>query len=146
MSVRLHVSKSSTWLKSLSSLKQNIDGQKRSILHNRILPSRSCNCRVKTECPMSTNCFKELVVHQATVSTEDHNPTQTYVGLTGKQLILLKLDIQLKSPCFLMQTKGAKYIHLVYERKLVKVWTLKFPKFFHQHLPEFVFVLVFWHC
>ena len=31
---------------------------------------------------MSGNCVKESVVYQATVSTEDHNPPQTYVGLT----------------------------------------------------------------
>ena len=42
----------------------------------------SCNCRVKTECPLSGNCLKESIVYQATVSTEDHNPPHTYVGLT----------------------------------------------------------------
>ena len=63
-------------------LKQNIDRHNKSILHNKIMPPRSCNCRVQTECPLSGNCLKESVVYQATVSTEDHNPPQTYVGLT----------------------------------------------------------------
>ena len=66
----------------MPNLKQNIDGHNKSILHNKIVPPRSCNCRVKTECPLSGNCLKESVVYQATVSTEDHNPPQTYVGLT----------------------------------------------------------------
>ena len=48
----------------------------------KIVPPTFCNCRVKTECPISGNCIKESVVYQATVSTEDHHPPQTYVGLT----------------------------------------------------------------
>ena len=66
----------------MPNLKQNIDGHNKSILHNKIMLPRSCNCRVKTECPLSGNCLKESVVYQATISTEDHNPPQTYVGLT----------------------------------------------------------------
>ena len=66
----------------MPNLKQNIDGHNKSILHKKIVPPRSCNCRVKTECPMSGNCLKESVVYRATVSTEDHHPPQTYVGLT----------------------------------------------------------------
>ena len=31
---------------------------------------------------MSGNYLKESVVYRATVSTEDHNPPQAYVGLT----------------------------------------------------------------
>ena len=52
---------------------------------------------------MSGNCLKESVVYQATVSTKDHNPPQTYVGLTENSL---KLDIQITNPRFLMQIKG----------------------------------------
>ena len=66
----------------MPNLKQNIDGHNKSILHNKIVPPRSCNCIVKTECLNSGNCLKELVLYQATVSAEDHNPSQTYMGLT----------------------------------------------------------------
>ena len=67
----------------MPNLKQNIDGHIKSILHKKIVPPRSCNnCRVKTECPMSGNCLKESVAYQAIISTEDHHPPQTYVGLT----------------------------------------------------------------
>jgi len=41
---------------------------------------------------MSGNCLKELVVYQATVSTEDHKSPQPYLGLTENYF--LKLDIQ----------------------------------------------------
>ena len=46
----------------MPNLKQNIDGHNKSILHKKIVPPRSCNCRMKTECPMSGNCHKESVV------------------------------------------------------------------------------------
>ena len=66
----------------IPNLKQNIDGHNKSILHKKIVPPRSCNCRVKTECHMSGNSLKESVVYQASVSTEDHHLPQTYVELT----------------------------------------------------------------
>ncbi len=42
----------------------------------------ACNCRNKTKCPMSNNCLVESIVYQATVSTNDNKPPETYVGLT----------------------------------------------------------------
>ena len=38
--------------------------------------------RKKEECPMSKKCLVESIVYQATVSTNDNSPPQTYVGLT----------------------------------------------------------------
>ena len=38
--------------------------------------------RRPADCPMSGDCLKSSVVYQATVTTEDSRPTQTYVGLT----------------------------------------------------------------
>ena len=49
----------------MPNLKQNIDGHNKSILHDKIVPPRSCNCRVKTECPMSGKYLKESVVYIA---------------------------------------------------------------------------------
>ena len=66
----------------MSNLKQNIDGHNKSILHKKIVPPKTCNCRKPAECPMEGNCLKESVIYQATVTTEDNNPPQTYVGLT----------------------------------------------------------------
>ena len=67
----------------MPNLKQNIDGHNKSILH-KVVPPRSCNCRVKTKCPMSGNCLKESVVYQATVSTEDHHPPSDLRGTNRK--------------------------------------------------------------
>ena len=66
----------------MSNLKQSIDGHNKSILRKKIVPPKTCNCRRPAECPMDGNCLKESVIYQATVTTEDNNPPQTYVGLT----------------------------------------------------------------
>ena len=66
----------------MSSLKQNIDGHNKSVLHKKIVPPKTCNCRKPAECPVDGNCLKESIVYQATVTNEDNNPLQTYVGLT----------------------------------------------------------------
>ena len=59
----------------MSNLKQSIDGHNKSISRKKIVPSKTCKC-------MDGNCLKELVIYQATVTTEDNNPSQTYMGLT----------------------------------------------------------------
>ena len=68
----------------MPNLKQKIDGSNKSILQKTTAPStlKACNCRRPADCPMSGDCLKSSVVYQATVTTEDSRPTQTYVGLT----------------------------------------------------------------
>ena len=68
-------------MRSLEELR-SIDGHDKSILHKKIVPPKTCNCRIPAECSMDSNCLKELAFYQATVTTEDNNPPQTYVGLT----------------------------------------------------------------
>ena len=43
---------------------------------------KAFNCRIPEDCPMAGNCLISSVVYQATVTTEDNRPAQTYVGLT----------------------------------------------------------------
>ena len=45
--------------------------------------NENCNCQQKDDCPLSQNCLVESVVYQATVTREDNNERQTYVGLTA---------------------------------------------------------------
>ena len=66
-------------------MKQNIDGHNKSTLqsHIRIRTSlKSCNCRKPSDCPMAGNYLKGSIAYQATVTTEDSKPNQTYVRLT----------------------------------------------------------------
>ncbi len=44
---------------------------------------KNCNCRQKDDCPLSQKCLVESVVYQATVTRDDNNDQQTYVGLTA---------------------------------------------------------------
>ena len=70
---------------------------------NRIVPSRSCSYRAKTECPTSGNCRKESVVYPATVSQSIITlPKATWT----ERKILLKPDIQITNPRFLKQTNA----------------------------------------
>ena len=41
-----------------------------------------CNCRDPSSCPLPGNCNAESVIYQATVTTDDSNPPQTYIGHT----------------------------------------------------------------
>ena len=66
----------------MSNIKRNIDGHNKSVLTTKNVATRNCNCRKPADCPMNGNCLKQSVVYQATVSTNDGRPDQTYVGLT----------------------------------------------------------------
>ena len=68
----------------MPSLKKKIDGRNKSTLQKTTTPpiSKEYNCRRPADCPMAGNCLKSSVVYQATVTTEDSRPVQTYVGLT----------------------------------------------------------------
>ena len=66
----------------MSNIKHNIDGHNKSVLSKKNVATRNCNCRKPADCPMNGDCLKQSVVYQATVSTNDGRPDQTYVGLT----------------------------------------------------------------
>ena len=68
----------------MPNLKQKIDGRNKSILQKTNAPPilKACNCRRPADCPMAGNCLRSSVIYQATVTTEDSKPDQTYVGLT----------------------------------------------------------------
>ena len=66
----------------MSNIKHNIDGHNKSVLSKKNAATRNCNCRKPADCPMNDDCLKQSVVYQATVSTNDGRPDQTYVGLT----------------------------------------------------------------
>ena len=43
---------------------------------------KTCNCRIKDDCPLQQKCLTEAVVYKATIKTQ--NDTQTYIGSTEK--------------------------------------------------------------
>ncbi|CAB4040461.1 Hypothetical predicted protein, partial [Paramuricea clavata] len=69
----------------MPNIKQTIDGHNKTKLSKTATTSEesTCNCRKKEECPMSKKCLVESIVYQATVSTNDNSPPQTYLKCKG---------------------------------------------------------------
>ena len=51
-------------------------------VENKHATPKECNCQKKENCSLSGMCVSECVVYQATVTTEDDWPNESYVGLT----------------------------------------------------------------
>ena len=67
----------------MPNVKQAVDGHNKANLSQTSTSyENTCNCRNKERCPIDRNCLAKSVVYQATVSTDDNRPSQTYVGLT----------------------------------------------------------------
>lgn len=68
----------------MNNIKQSIDGHNKSIIQKTTnsTPQKKCNCRKPDDCPMSGNCLQKCIIYQATITTDDNQPPQTYVGLT----------------------------------------------------------------
>jgi len=68
----------------MPNLKQKIDGNNKSALQKTSTPPtlKACNCQRPADCPMTGDCLRSSVVYQATVTTEDSWPAQSYIGLT----------------------------------------------------------------
>ena len=73
----------------MNNTKQIIDKHNKLILNsskhdettgNRV-DKKSCNCRQKVTCPLNGNCLQSSVIYQATVTRNDNNTTETYIGL-----------------------------------------------------------------
>ena len=46
------------------------------------VPPKACNCRQPAHCRLDGNCWKSAVIYQATVTTDDNRPAESYVDLT----------------------------------------------------------------
>ena len=76
----------------MNNTKQIIDNHNKRILHSSYSPytkdnkdsstNKTCNCRQKNNCPLNGNCLRSSVVYQATVTRNDNNTSETYIGLT----------------------------------------------------------------
>ena len=71
----------------MPNVKQIIDGHNKAILKKAAQPQqdsrgeKTCNCRVKDECPLNGECLIKEIVYQAKVTTEDS--FETYIGMTA---------------------------------------------------------------
>ncbi len=72
----------------MTNVKQTIDGHNKAVLKmnnpdNKTQLDNGCNCKSRDKCPLPGKCLTKSIVYQATVSTNDNKPDQTYVGLTS---------------------------------------------------------------
>ena len=45
-------------------------------------PTPGCNCRIQNSCPLNGKCLTTELVYQATVTGNDNQQEETYIGLT----------------------------------------------------------------
>ena len=65
----------------MSNIKQNIDRQNKSTIqysHAWVWSQKFCNCRKPSDCPKNGYCLRKSTVYQATVTTEDNKPKETF--------------------------------------------------------------------
>ena len=68
----------------MPNLGKKISAHNRSVLQQpQAKPTKTCNCRTPSSCPLSGECLTDSVVYQATVKSEGRE--ETYIGLTGDQ-------------------------------------------------------------
>ena len=72
----------------MPNMKQTISAHNKTLLnktrksHETDESEIKCNCRKKSECPITDGCLTSSVVYQATVTRQDNNKEETYIGLT----------------------------------------------------------------
>ena len=106
--------------------KQIIDNRNKRILHSSYSPytkdnkdsstNKTCNCRRKNNCPLNGNCLRPSVVYQATVTRNDNNTSETYIGLT-------ETDFKTRHRNHITSFRHAKHKNSTELSK--HIWTLK---------------------
>ena len=59
-------------------------GHNKKLLKKGNPPQRNCSCRDKNNCPVQNKCLTNDVIYQATVTRQDNQKTETYIGLTAR--------------------------------------------------------------
>ena len=110
----------------MNNTKQIIDNHNKRILHSSYSPytkdnkdsttNKTCNCRQKNNCPLNGNCLRPSVVYQATVTRNDNNTSETYIGLT-------ETDFKTRHRNHIASFRHAKHKNSTELSK--HIWTLK---------------------
>ena len=68
----------------MPNLGKKISTHNRSVLQQpQAKPTKTCNCRTPSSCPLSGECLTQSVIYKATANCEGCE--ETYIGLTGDQ-------------------------------------------------------------
>ena len=68
----------------MPNMKQIITSHNKSVINKKPpeVSKPNCNCRNKSTCPLDGQCLTSGVIYQATVTRQDTQKTETYIGLT----------------------------------------------------------------
>ena len=100
----------------MPNIKQNIDGHNKSTsqLSMNLNESKKLSDYSKkhSDCPMNGHCLKKSIVYQATVTTEDRKPDETYVGLTENtfKTQFTNHKASFNNPCKRMSSELSKHV------------------------------------
>ena len=70
----------------MSNIKVSISNHNRRVLKNQNpsqIPSKSCNCRIKSKCPLNGNCLVRSVVYKAQITSDNGKVVKNYIGMTA---------------------------------------------------------------
>ena len=97
----------------LNNFHDSIKAHNKKILNsNTNNPERTCNCPRNRQCPLQGECLAKNIVYQATVSREDSDCIETYVGSTSTtfKLRLANHNQSFSKPALRNSTTLSKYI------------------------------------
>jgi len=63
-------------------IKTIINNHNKKSLNSPVDNQQMCNCRNPNQCPLDNKCLTKSLIYQATVTTDNHRPPATYIGLT----------------------------------------------------------------
>ena len=70
----------------MNNIKASISNHNRRVLKDQNpsqIPSKSCNCRIKSECPLNGNCLVRSVVYKAQITSDNGKVVKNHIGMTA---------------------------------------------------------------
>ena len=111
----------------MPNLKQKVDDKSTRRKRNAV-PPKACNCRQPAHCRLDGNCLKSAVIYQATVTTDDNRPAETYVDLTEKNSFKTRYanhKSSFRDPNKRLSTELSKHIWHLKDAKIEYIVTWK---------------------
>ena len=70
--------------RTMPNIKQIIASHNKKLLNSTTeIQQPGCNCRKNKQCPLQGHCLTTSIIYQATVTRQDNNRQETYIGLTA---------------------------------------------------------------
>ena len=102
----------------MKNMKCIINNHNSKVLRNTEAPEKTCNCRVKPNCPLDGACLTRNLVYKATVFPENQKP-KTYIGMAEEEFKTRFRNHQqsFNNKKYALSTAHSKYIWELKEEK-----------------------------